>query len=203
MTLNRLDRLWRISSDFAEDVVAITRSYVTLNQQAWSWYCQQKWYVEESAVNVSQLSVHVSLSLKALHRGWCLSPSCWEFWETADFCSVVWLTWLLQLHLNDFIFTCVTCPLVPLFQLPLYLLWHFVPNIILHGTTNLLHLLWFEKCSQNPSSQVLCGVFCRKRVFPLSSSISFLRRPFLSLTFHWTGKMIRGYLFHPDTSYPI
>lgn len=122
--------------------------------------------MEESAVNVSRLSVHVSLCPWKLCAtwGWHLSPSCWEFWETADFCSVVSLTWLLQLQLSDFIFTSVT-PLVPLFQLPLYLLWHFVPNIMLTGTTNLLHLRQFEKYSQNPFSQLLC-VFLQKKNVP-------------------------------------
>lgn len=112
-------------------------------------------------------SVHVSLCLWKLCTawGWHLSPSCWEFWEMAKSGSVVWLTWLLQSQLSYFIFTSVTCPLVPLFQLPLYLLWHFVPNIMLTGTTNLLHLLWFEKCSQNPSSQLLC-VFLQKKSVP-------------------------------------
>lgn len=155
--------LWTFFKILVYAHVAITRSYVTLNQQAWSRYYQQKWYMEESAVNVSQLSVHVSLCLWKLCTawGWHLSPSCLEFWETADFCSVIWLTWLLQSQLSDFILTSVTCPLVPLFQLPLYLLWHFVPNIMLTGTTNLLHLFWFEKCSQNPSSQLLC-VFLQK-----------------------------------------
>lgn len=107
------------------------------------------------------------MSLKALHS-LRLTPKPFllgilgDSWLLFSF----WLTWLLQLQLSNFIFTSVTCPLVPLFQLPFYLQWHFVPNIMLTGTTNLLHLLWFEKCSQNPSSQLLCGVFLQKKSVP-------------------------------------
>lgn len=147
--------------------------------------------MEEFALNVAQLSVHVSPGhwKPCTAWGWHLRPSCWVFWETADdFCSAVWLTWLLHLQLSDFIFTSATCPLVPLFQMSFYLLMHSVP------TTNLLHLLWFEKCSQTFQPTL---VFNRKIVFPLSSYINFLRKPFQSLTFHWTGKMIMWYLFHP------
>lgn len=96
----------------------ISTLLANLSEQSCSQYCQQESYMEAFGVNVILLCVHLSLCYwkPCTAWSWHQRPSCWVFWDTSDdFCSVVWLMWLLQLQLSDIIFTSESssCPSIP------------------------------------------------------------------------------------------